>query len=76
MFDSAIRDHILKRLDQLPVELQQRVLEFADALIASSPRGVPGRDLLACAGVLSKDDAREISEAIESGCEQVNPNDW
>ncbi len=76
MFDSAIGDQVLKRLDQLPVELQQRVLDFADALTASSPRGVSGKDLLPCAGVLSEDDAREISEAIQSGCEQVNPNDW
>lgn len=40
------------------------------------PPGVPGRELLDLAGTLSDEDARQMLEAIEEGCEQVDPNEW
>jgi hypothetical protein len=40
------------------------------------PRSVAGKDLLALAGTLSAEDAREMREAIEQGCEQVDEREW
>lgn len=37
-------------------------------------RGVPGRELLRFAGVLSSADAREIEQTVEEGCEGVDPD--
>jgi hypothetical protein len=39
---------------------------------ASVPKGIPGRDLLRFAGTLSPEDAEEMRQAIEEGCEQID----
>jgi hypothetical protein len=40
------------------------------------PRSAAGKDLLSLAGTLPADDAREMREAIEQGCEQVDEREW
>lgn len=65
----ALREQIMDQLDGLSDEERRRVLEFARALAASTPGGVPGKDLLRFAGMFEVDDARRIAEAIEDGCE-------
>lgn len=40
------------------------------------PRSAAGKDLLPLAGTISVDDAREMREAIEQGCEQVDEREW
>jgi hypothetical protein len=76
MVSAIIKDELLSRIDQLPVELQRRVIAFADALVLSNPQGTPGRDLLRFAGTLDEDSAREMQEAIEDACERVDVNEW
>lgn len=76
MVSAIIRDELLARIDQLPVELQRRVIAFADALVLSNPKGTPGRDLFRFAGTLDEDSAREMQEAIEDACERVDVNEW
>jgi hypothetical protein len=73
MVDSQIRDELVKQLSQLPVGLQQRVLEFARSLSSptSTPRGTPGREWLRFAGSISPEDCQAMMDAIEAGCEQV-----
>jgi hypothetical protein len=72
---SAIKEKVLEQLDVLPDELQRRVLDFAQALALSLPKGVPGANLLRFAGSIPPDDLRLMSEAIESGCEEVG-DEW
>lgn len=76
MVSAAIKEGIEKQLEQLPVEMQRRVLDFAEALALSRPRGVPGRDLLAYAGGMSREDADEMLSVIEQGCEKVDLDGW
>jgi hypothetical protein len=76
MVSAIIKDELLSRIDQLPVELQRRVIAFANALVLSNPKGTPGRDLLRFAGTLDEDSAREMQEAIEDACERVDVNEW
>jgi hypothetical protein len=76
MVSAIIKDELLSRIDQLPVELQRRVIAFADALVLSNPKGTPGRDLLRFAGTLDEDSAREMQDAIEGACERVDVNEW
>jgi len=78
MVDSQIHEQIVKELDHLPLPLQQRVLEFARSLSSPpvTPRGIPGRELLRFAGTISSEDCQAMLEAIEEGCEQVDPNEW
>ena len=75
MIDAAIREQLLKELEQLSPNLQRRVVDFAAALVQSVPKGTPGDQLLRFAGVLDPEDAREMIEAIEAGCERVDGNE-
>jgi hypothetical protein len=69
----TIRQEINRKLDTLPLEIQQRVLDYISILDFSGlPVGVPGKDLKAFAGTLSADDAQELTYIIEEGCETIN----
>ena len=74
--NTPIIDKVIEQLKALPHELQWRVLEFTRALTLSTPRGVPGRQLLRFAGTVSSDDAQLMREAIEQGCVQIDTNEW
>ena len=74
--DTPIIDKVIEQLKALPHELQWRVLEFTRALTLSTPRGVPGRQLLRFSGTVSSDDAQLMREAIEQGCVQIDTNEW
>lgn len=71
----SIVDRVIEQLKSLPQELQWRVLEFARALAVSTPRGVPGKQLLRFAGALPADEAETMRTAIEQHCEQVD-DEW
>ena len=74
--DASITKEIVERIHELPAAQQQLVLEIVRSLASQRPQGVPAKDLLAFAGVLSAEDAREMVEAIEEGCERVDANAW
>jgi hypothetical protein len=74
--DTPIVDKIIEQLKTLPHELQWRVFEFTRALALSTPRGVPGQQLLHFAGTIPLDDVQLMREAIEQGCEQVDTDEW
>lgn len=40
--DTLIVDEVVENLKLLPLEFQQRVLDFTRALTTSMPRGIPG----------------------------------
>ena len=67
MTGSAITRQLVEQVDQLPLEFQRKVLDFAQAL----PKGVPGRSLLRFAGAIEAEDLRAMSNAIQADCEQV-----
>ena len=71
MIYSAITQQVIRQLDQLPPELQQKVLDFAQELFLSSLKGTPGKQLLRFAGVIEPDDIQMMIQAIEAGCEKV-----
>ncbi len=74
--DTPVIDQVVKQLKSLPEDKQRRVLEFAQSLGDVSPEGIPGDRLLQFAGSIPSDELRLMSEAIENGCEQVDPNEW
>jgi len=73
---TRITDQVMEQLQTLPTELQWRVLEFTRALAVSTPRGIPGRQLLDFAGAVPQVDLEQMSRAIAEGCEQVDPHEW
>jgi len=76
MISSTLETEIQEQLLQLPLEQQRQVLEFARALVAARVRGVPGHALLRFAGLVEPDDLALMKQAIEDGCEQIQPNEW
>jgi hypothetical protein len=74
MSHATIKQEIVRQLDHMSPELQIRVLDFAQALV--QPKGVHGKQLLRFAGILKDDDVRNITQAIEEGCEQVEISEW
>lgn len=73
MISSSIREEIDQVLDDLTPEMQEKALGLLRTL--ARPKGVPGRELLRFSGIISKEDARAMSEAIED-CERVDLNEW
>lgn len=75
--NSSIIDEVFERLKVMPQSLQQQVLEFTKTLTDSTTvKGVPGSQLLRFAGTIPQDDLNLMSETINSGCEQVDSNEW
>lgn len=73
---STIKHELVKHLNHLTPELQRRVLDFAQALAQSFPKGVAGKELLRFSGIMKDEDIQAMAQAIETGCEQVDVNEW
>ena len=43
---------------------------------ATRSRSAAGKDLMEFVGVISLEDAQQMREAIEQGCEQVDEREW
>ncbi len=74
--ESTIQQQIARQIDRMPAELQRRVLEFARSLVESRAKGERGSELLRFAGWLDSKTAQAMKQAVEEGCERVNPNEW
>lgn len=73
----VIVERICEVVAGLPEPLQQQVLEYAQQLSERvALRGIPLADLQAREKLLSDEDADAILHAVETGCEQVNPDEW
>ncbi len=72
----SLSDELIARFERLKPGDQQRLVDFAEALDVSTPRGVPGKDLLRFAGILPDEDAEEMMKIIEEGCERVDYDEW
>ncbi len=73
--NNSTTTQIVEKLTSLPDDLQQKVLEYVQTLVSLS-HGVPGRQLLRFAGIIPFDDLQRMRDAIETGCEPVDVNEW
>jgi hypothetical protein len=70
----TVKDEIIEQVERLDTPRQRKVLDFARGLTASA--GTPGRDLMHFVGVIDPADLDSMSQAIEEGCEKIEPNAW
>ena len=70
----TVKDEIIEQVDRLDTPGQRKVLDFARALKA--PAGTPGCDLMRFVGAIAPADLQIMSQAIEEGCEKIEPNAW
>jgi hypothetical protein len=73
---APIVSEILEQVKALPDSLQNQVLSFARALRLITQQGIPGKSYLQFAGSIPTEDIEEIRRAIETDCEQIDPNEW
>lgn len=72
---TSLEQEILAHLHRLAPPQQREVLAFVRTL-ENAPIGIPGRELLAFAGSIEAYDLLTLQQAIDEGCEQVNPDEW
>jgi hypothetical protein len=72
---TTLEQEILSHLHTLALPQQREVLAFVRTL-ATTPAGVPGKDLLAFAGAIESDALAALQHAINADCEQVNLDEW
>ncbi len=72
---TPIIERVVKQMETLPEVKQKQVLEFIEKL-KGFPRGVPGKELLRFAGVISPEDIALMDKAIAEDCERADPNEW
>ena len=71
-----VRHEIATRVDRLPPEQQERVLQFVASLAALPPRGENGAALRPFSGSLDAVSAQQMMRAIEEECERVHVGEW
>lgn len=71
-----LRREIAQRIDSLAPNQQAQVLQFVASLSVSAGKGERGADLRRFARSLDSDSARQMSQAIEEDCEQVEAGGW
>jgi hypothetical protein len=72
----SIKGRIDKELDILSVHLQRKVLDYVIYLAQSMPpRRRDGKKLTKLAGLITHKEAKELTEIINAGCEQID-NEW
>jgi hypothetical protein len=73
---SAVDRELTIRIAQLDPDEKRRVLEYVRTLGPSRPLGTPGSALRPLFGSMSKEDVAEMRQAIEEGCERIDPDGW
>jgi hypothetical protein len=71
---ATVRDQIIEQVDRLDDPQRIEVVNFARRL--GAPVGTPGQSLLHFAGAIPPWDLEAMAQAIEEGCEKVDPNAW
>ena len=75
MLSPTLERELHQQMEQLPLDQQKQVLDFA-RFLAAGPVGVPGKTLLPIAGTIEASDLAIMTQAIEEDCEKVYPQDW
>jgi shikimate kinase len=71
------KNEIMRRVESLPAEQQGQLLRYIEGVEHQCINGETGRALLlSLTGALDDASAAEMTQAIESACEGVDPSEW
>jgi hypothetical protein len=73
---NPIIEKVVQRLAPLPDNLQQKVLDYVQAVVDEAQVGTPGAKLLPFARLIPPRELEAMRQAIDEGCEQVEPHGW
>ena len=71
-----VRQEIAKQVEKLPPDMQEQVLRFVASLSTSASTGEKGARLRQFSSSLDSVSARQMIQAIEEECEQVDAGEW
>jgi hypothetical protein len=73
----SIAEEITEAVNNLPLELQKMVLEYARGLESTTPQGLSGKELLQIMEniTISPEDLKAMADAIED-CERIDLSEW
>lgn len=71
-----VKEQILTDLARMTPDMQRQAGELVHGMIPEARKGTPGRELLRFAGMIDPISLKEMSEAIEAGCERVDLDEW
>ena len=71
-----VRQEIAAQVEKLPTDMQEQVLRFVASLSTSAPAGEKGARLRQFSSSLDSVSARQMIQAIEEECEQVDAGEW
>jgi hypothetical protein len=74
MLSKAFENEFFKNLALLSKEQQSKVLAYVKSLLKRKKN--TNQELLQLAGSIDPKDIREMSAAIEAGCENIDKNEW
>ena len=74
MLSKAFENEFFKNLTLLSKEQQSKVLAYVKSLLKKTRN--TNQELLQLAGSIDPKDIREMSAAIEAGCENIDKNEW
>lgn len=73
---NTVITEVVKYLQTMPDNLQEKVLQFTQQLKDSSQTGVSGKSLLQFANSIPPEDLQLMQEAISAECEKIDINEW
>jgi hypothetical protein len=73
---SAVERELQQHLSRLGPAERRQVLEYTRELGEPPRHGTPGAALLRFVGAIPAEDLREMADAIDEGCERVDPERW
>ena len=73
MQSKSIKNEILKNLELLNSEQQDKALAYVKSLLV---RKSNNSELLKFAGSLDAESIREMKDSIEADCETIDKNEW
>jgi hypothetical protein len=71
-----VKQEIARKVDNLPPDLQEQVLQFVASLPTSALTGENGATLRQFSSSLDSVSARQMIQAIEEECERVEAGEW
>ncbi|MBM3177777.1 MAG: hypothetical protein FJZ78_07195 [Bacteroidetes bacterium] len=75
MAAATFETEFLKSLNLLTKEQQEHVIHYMKSLLIKTQQQ-NRQSLLQFAGIFQHEDLKEISSAIELGCENIDQNEW
>ena len=70
--ENQIVARVIERMELLPLDLQQLVLEFIQTLQASTQQGVTGQQMLSFAGIIPGEELAHMRQAVATDLPRLN----